>query len=692
MALAITPLCAVYAEPQFSGDAWNSPELLFKAESHNKNGYRIPAIVKTSQGTLIALTDFRTQPGLDIGWNGSDPNLHIDYAYKVSYDNGNTWTEEKRFTPTGIGKDQISDAALLHDPVTGKTFAFGLYAGDKLGSPGVQDKNDFVMFESDDGGLTWDKGVSIKDKVLPNDSKVVFQGPGTGMYYDNTLYMPVQAWWQSGNLQNPYAGIMFSTDHGKNWETAWLPVDPTTGKRPSTSEANVFHHKGYVYLAAKPDMSNSETKRQVWRTNDNGKTWEKVDEWFVPDDIVKCETSSLALSEDVYLVAYAATNKDATHPNPRNDIYITTSTGKKILVAEGDTMGYTSMTMDDDNLYLFFEGGEKVGNMWFQRYDLASKEYANLPLQFTNRASDAMYMQDILKGDKSYIKGSYGLHDDNGFEALFVRDKYKVGMFYKNEHNLSDDIARTIAYDSEDLSLLVGVNDVLIDNDNFIVGVQQSKIDYKNNSENEALSAMAGWSFDVKIKDIATYNFALMGVLTSNDIDRNHKEGISRTANFNSYSVSLKNSLSNDYKLFDVADLNVETGLYTTFFGNSEFTEEGGNGWNNATVAKASNTSNELFIKATSEKTFNLSSAFDARIYATGEYKYQLEDYDDWKEEFTVLDVTKKMAKPVSYDKHYVKADIGVDFTYLKAATLGISASFDNDDENTVLGSLKYQF
>ena len=89
--------------------------------------------------------------------------------------------------------------------------------------------------------------------------------------------------------------------------------------------------------------------------------------------MAKCETSSLSLSEQVYLVGYSA-DVNGTRTNS----YITTNTGRRIKILDGETYGYTSMTQDEDNLYVLFETKQGQADINMRRYDIASKEYANV--------------------------------------------------------------------------------------------------------------------------------------------------------------------------------------------------------------------------------------------------------------------------------------------------------------------------
>src|SRR5699024_5476446 len=116
-------------------------------------------------------------------------------------------------------------------------------------------------------------------------------------------------------------------DNGQTWQSAWLrPSEKITGKPGTdalpdiTSESTIFHHDGYIYLSAKPETRREEKGRIVYRTKDNGQHWERVNEDFIPDDISRAESSTLALDDRIYLVGYSRQSEITS----RDGIYITT--------------------------------------------------------------------------------------------------------------------------------------------------------------------------------------------------------------------------------------------------------------------------------------------------------------------------------------------------------------------------------
>ncbi|WP_300329626.1 sialidase family protein, partial [Fusobacterium sp.] len=180
----LTLFCAL-ATGAMAGDGWNESMTVFKHGSvTDKNGFRIPAITATSQGTLVAVSDIR-YAGLT---GNTDMPQKVEFSIKTSTDGGSTWSEGKIIAPSG----GITDPSIVHDPNTGKTFLFGYNNNSSIATS--NGKSDFFVYTSDDGGKTWDKGQSIKNDSLPNGYKLVLQGPGSGMVHNGVIYMATQAW------------------------------------------------------------------------------------------------------------------------------------------------------------------------------------------------------------------------------------------------------------------------------------------------------------------------------------------------------------------------------------------------------------------------------------------------------------------------------------------------------------------
>lgn len=667
---------------------WDHPQIIF--QQHDKtstNSYRIPAITTTNENTIIAVTDARASGTSDIGLN---KEIHFDY--RLSPNAGNSWSPFREITPGIDGKTQISDPAIVHNTDTGSTFLFGFYNDKFIISKPPSNNSDFFMFQSNDGGKTWNNGISLKN-LVPDGYKYILQGPGSGMYYNGTIYLSAQAWHNSKDTGvTATSGFIYSADNGKTWQSAWLRPDDKIKGAPGTdglpdisSESNVFHHDGYIYLAVKPETSREHKNRITYRTKDNGKNWERVDEDFLPDNLARAESSSLSLDDNIYLVGYTTKTARAG----RDGIYITNNKGRKIQVYDKPVFGYTSMTQDADNLYILFEG---EGDILFQRYDLASKDYANLNAITLQRSDNLFDIQDKLRKDKSYIKGSYGKHEEYTTELLYAHNKIKLGVFRIKQTDSSQHVYRTIAYSNTDTSFALSKDQLIFHNDNVFIGWQVSDINYVNKSYNKVNSWLLGYSFLHDFHDLA-YKLALNAIYSNNNFSRNHLEGLGRTANFKSYSFSLNNALSKVVYFSPDFSAHMTSGLNTTFFSHTAFNEKGGNSWNNITLNASDHWSNEFFARADINKLYNLSQSVDLTLTTKISYQYELMNSARWAESYIVLNARRLMPSPVkNYSSGFIRGTLEANFDINKRVTITAAASLDTDGERRINGVIKYAF
>lgn len=668
-------------------DGWNEGMTIFKSKTiTDKNGFRIPAITSTSQGNIVAVADIR--------YDNTDMPGKVEFLIKTSNDGGNTWETSKFTSPKG----GITDPSIVHDKITGKTFLFG-YQNNK----GITDPNgnfDFFVYSSNDGGKTWDNGVSIKNQTLPKGYKYILQGPGNGMTYNGNIYIPIQAW---HNTENPVnsgknpgtSGFMYSEDNGKTWKVSSLLAEQGIDV---TSESSVFHHNGKIYLAAKAEVGHNEAtagtekRRVVYATSDNGKTWEKVEENFIPKDAAMCETSTLALNDSVYIVGFAIQDKIQGGYN-REDLYITTNTGKSLKIFEGKTLGYTSLATDEDNLYILYESKKEDSDIDMRRFDISAKEYANINAQILNRGTDLLDVQDKLFASRSYLTGEYASQDNSGVEAVILNGNYKIGAFHKNSKENSKDVYRTIEYNTEDTTLVLSQDNVITNNDNIFAGYQYTKLSYLNGSKNDINSFVIGYSLNHKFKNDFGYNLGINGIYSNNKLDRNEAEGLGKSASFDSYSISLKNEIYRDIKVQENTNLNIAAGLRTTYFGHDDIKEKNGNGFNDAYVDSSTNFSNEIYLKASAEHDIRFNEKFAAKVGANVGYNKELMNVDDWRDKFTILDVEKEYARPV--EKHsagVANAGFHLTLDFADKVETTLAYTVDSTGEGITTGRLTYKF
>jgi sialidase-1 len=343
---------------------------LFKAGKDGYALYRIPGLVVTPKGTLLAYCEARKKTGND--WDV------IDIFLRRSTDGGTTW-EPARKINTIEGKVSKNPVAIKQkigregDVTTNNPVAI------------VDRDNGAVHFlycveyarcyylRSDDDGKTFSTSANITatfEKFRPDyDWNVLAAGPGHGIQLRNgRLLVPV---WLStgtgGGAHRPSClSVIYSDDHGKSWQRgAIVAVDPRPHNPNETVAVQL--HDGSVMLNIRHE---SEPHRRGVSVSADGATgWSPIrfDEQL-PEPI--CMASIVRLTEQ------PAHNKNRIlFSNPHNPdgrarqnltIKLSYDEGKTWPVAkslEPGASGYSDLAVGPDGtMYCFFERGAIDGN------------------------------------------------------------------------------------------------------------------------------------------------------------------------------------------------------------------------------------------------------------------------------------------------------------------------------------------
>lgn len=236
--------------------------------------YRIPAMVTTTRGTIIAMADGR------ISGCGDIPNP-LDLVMKRSFDNGKTWTPLKVVVNYGsdpsdsdvypgvgitnpIPRVSGGDAALLVDHQNGRVWT--LY--DNGGISGGR-KIKLEMRFSDDDGANWSgpHDIEAMNPGLRPQGREFLTGPGNGVQlrygpHAGRLIFPVYVYDRfSSSL------VIYSDDHGITWKRGGIAG-------AGGGEIQVAETAGGGLLASMRD-NNFPTSgvRTFSRSTDGGITW-----------------------------------------------------------------------------------------------------------------------------------------------------------------------------------------------------------------------------------------------------------------------------------------------------------------------------------------------------------------------------------------------------------------------------------
>ena len=228
---------------------------VFHQGENGVHTYRIPALIETRDGVLIAVADARYDNGRDL------PN-HISLVMRRSLDGGTHWEGMRVIRESKEGG--VGDASLLLDHSNGRVWCFHNYGPPGIGfqnaKPGTRTGPDTLHFEaiySDDSGETWSGPVDLTPQVKDPAWQAMFAASGTDVQISTGRFLvPLVIRDAKGILHSLNA---YSDDHGKTWR-AGSPIGQGTDE-----SHNVELKRGVVLQ----NMRDGDT-RAVARSRDGG--------------------------------------------------------------------------------------------------------------------------------------------------------------------------------------------------------------------------------------------------------------------------------------------------------------------------------------------------------------------------------------------------------------------------------------
>lgn len=328
--------------------------------------YRIPGLVRSKAGTLIAVYDIRYR-------HAGDLPADVDVGVSRSKDGGQTW--EPMIVAMDMGSDPkfsydgVGDPAVLVDPRSGRVWLVALWShgnrawnGSRAGMK-PEETGQFMICHSDDDGVTWSKPANLTSQVKDPAWHLFFNGPGNGIAMrDGTLVFAAQYRAADGK---PWSTLIASKDGGTTWFAG-------TGVKSDTTEAQL------VELADGSLMINCRDNRGGFRTvavtKDLGRTWElhPTDRKALREPV--CMGSLVAWEHPRHGSLLWFSNPDTQRGRHSMTIKLSTDQGmtwpeKHHLLYDSRTaFGYSCLApVDDQHIGVIYEG---VSTMYYLRIPL----------------------------------------------------------------------------------------------------------------------------------------------------------------------------------------------------------------------------------------------------------------------------------------------------------------------------------
>jgi sialidase-1 len=236
---------------------------VFRSGEAGYHTYRIPALLTTAKGTLLAFCEGRVNSGGDTG--------NIDILLRRSLDNGKTWQAVQKVAD--FGENTIGNPTPVQDRTTGAIFLLLTSNPGKVSEKQIVGDKAFHagrtvwISRSSDDGATWTAPVEITASTKLPGWTWYATGPGNGIQLrSGRLVIPCDH--NTQDREGRYSHVIYSDDHGATWK-----LGGNAGEK--TNECAVAEMRdGGVLLNMR--SYHGKHSRAVQRSHDGGLTWDAL--------------------------------------------------------------------------------------------------------------------------------------------------------------------------------------------------------------------------------------------------------------------------------------------------------------------------------------------------------------------------------------------------------------------------------
>lgn len=254
---------------------------VFVSGTGGYNTYRIPALYRTTNGTLLAFCEGRVNSSSDTG--------NIDTVLRRSFDGGLTWTTTQLIWSDG--SNTCGNPTVVQDISNARIWLFMTWNNGQdteaeiTAGTSISVRKIYSCY-SDNDGATWSAPVNRFTQVQPANTRWDATGPGRGIQMVNGSY--------PGRLIIPAIGRNIqSDDHGATWtQSGWL-----ASSNSYTSESQEVEISGGVLLRNdRASGSYAQYNARLFSSStDQGASWGPLE---VESDLLDpiCQASTISVN------------------------------------------------------------------------------------------------------------------------------------------------------------------------------------------------------------------------------------------------------------------------------------------------------------------------------------------------------------------------------------------------------------
>ena len=241
---------------------------VFKSGSYGYNTFRIPSIIKTKTGALLAFAEGRKNNASDSG--------DIDLVLRRSEDNGKTWGD--LIVIRDDGDNVCGNPSPVLDDKTGNIFLLSTWNLGRdtermiINETSEDTRRVYVMSSGDDGN-SWSDPIEITKDVKKDNWTWYATGPVHGIQIQNGYHkgrMIIPCDHIESKSKKYYSHIIFSDDGGNSWEIGGITPQDYVNEC-TVAEIN----KGKLLLNMR-NYDRTQENRKISVSDDGGITWGNI--------------------------------------------------------------------------------------------------------------------------------------------------------------------------------------------------------------------------------------------------------------------------------------------------------------------------------------------------------------------------------------------------------------------------------